>query len=173
MQFIDQSAAYTQKSITLAQAVAAGRARVSAPEGAEKLAMCFRPELKVAIAFDLDIDERLDFNTLPAGEKLDLFAAELLPKFFHPDLIPITGRSEWHVRFVVDGSETRLLRMDGRGLHDVSHQDRGADIEIETDMVTLLAMLRSVIAEFHHRKPPYPRLPAGAGEEPDDEVWGN
>lgn len=176
MQFIDQSAAYTRKSITLDKALAAGRAKLTAEPGSDKLAICFRPELKIAIAFDLDIDDRVDFKTLPTPDKLDLMIDDLLPRFFHPDLLPLTGRAVWHVRFVIDGSHRRTLRLDDRGLHDVSRDDPPAEVELETDILTLMALLRAQIAEFHHTRPPYPQVPRGAedgDEDFDDEVWGN
>lgn len=176
MQFIDQSAAYTRKSITLDKALDAGRAKITAAPGSEKLAICFRPELKVAIAFDLEIDDRVNFKTLPTPDKLDLMIDELLPRFFHPDLLPLTGREVWHVRFVIDGNHRRTLRLDDHGLHDVSGEDPEAEVELETDILTLLALLRAQIAEFHHTRPPYPQLPRSAWDEVedyDDEVWGN
>ena len=170
MQFIDQSAAYTQKSITLEKALSTNRAKMTAGPGADALAQCFRPDLKTAIAFDLDIDERLEFNALSTPEKLDLLIDELLPKFFHPDLLALTEQPIWHVRFVVDGSVERTLQLDDLGLHDVSSEELEPDIEFETDVLTLLALLRSAIAEFHVKQPPYPVVP---GQEDDDEVWGN
>ncbi|MEC7256685.1 MAG: hypothetical protein VXW58_02600 [Pseudomonadota bacterium] len=159
MQFIDQSAAYNRKSITLEKAIATDRARVTAAPGAEALMVAFRPELKLAIAFDLDIDERVTFNDLPTAEKIDLLIDELLPRFFHPDLLLLTGRDIWHVRFVVDGTTRRTIRLDDLGVRDVSHLDPAAEIELETDVMTLLALLRSAIAQFHVLKPPYPDLP--------------
>lgn len=173
MQFIDHAASYSKKSITLKQALADNRARLVAVKDAEDLVACFRPELKVAIAFDLDIEDRFDFNALPTPRKLDLMIDELLPRFFHPDLLALTSRPVWHVRFIVDGTNVRLLRLDENGLHNVSHLDEPAQIELDTDIVTLLAILRAVIARFHHLRPPYPQLPQSAyGPEDDDEVWG-
>ncbi|MCB1342311.1 MAG: hypothetical protein KDK24_14835 [Pseudooceanicola sp.] len=170
MQFIDQAPAYKRKSITFAKAVAQGRARVKAETDADRLAVCFRPDLKTAIAFDMDIEDRLDFNALSTSEKADLLIDELLPKFCHPDLLPLTGRSAWHVRFVIDGTVERTLRFDDRGLHDVSHEDAWPEIEIETDILTLLAMLRAEIARFHMTKPRYPEVPrVQDGEEVMDE----
>lgn len=166
MQFIDQSAAYTRKSITLDKALASGRAKMATKPGAERLAMCFRPELKVAISFDLDIEDRLVFNDLSTPDKLDLLIDELLPRFFHPDILVLTGKSVWYARFIVDGNVERLLRMDDRGLHDATGQKVPADVEIETDIVTLLALLRAAIAEYHMRRPPYPELPVA---EPDED----
>ena len=176
MQFIDQSAAYNRKSITLEKAIATGRARVTSAPGAEALMVAFRPELRLAIAFDLDIDERVTFNDLPTAEKIDLLIDELLPRFFHPDLLVLTGRDVWHVRFVIDGSHRRTLRLDDRGLHDVSRDDPPAEVELETDILTLMALLRAQIAEFHHTRPPYPQVPRRAedgDEDFDDEVWGD
>ena len=65
MQFIDQSAAYSQKSIPLDQATQSGRAKLVAVHGSEKLVLCFRPELEIANAFDRAIDARLRFFALP------------------------------------------------------------------------------------------------------------
>ncbi|MHA6262360.1 hypothetical protein ACXYMO_04090 [Arenibacterium sp. CAU 1754] len=170
MQFIDQSSAYNRKSISLQQAIATERATLNADPDADKLVICFRPELKIAIAFDHDIDERVNFNDLPTPDKLDLLIDDLLPKFFHPDLLRLSGREEWYVRFLVDGSVERTLHLDDRGLHDVSGTDVTPAIELETDVVTLLAILRAVIADFHLRRPPYPSLP---GSDDDEEVSGS
>ena len=175
MQFIDQSSAYTRKSLPFTKAVAANRAKVIAEAGSDKLAICFRPELKTALAFDLDVEDRFDFNALPTAQKVDLLIDELLPRFFHPDLVVLTGRSVWHVRFVVDGTVERTLRLDDMGVHDVSHEpDIWPEIEIETDILTLLAMLRAEIARFHMTKPPYPAVPRRTdGEDAvDDDVSG-
>lgn len=171
MQFIDQSSAYNRKSISLHEAIAAERATLSADDDADQLAICFRPELKTAIAFDHQIDERVNFNELPTPEKLDLLIDELLPKFFHPDLLPLTGRDDWHVRFLIDGSVERVLHMDDRGLHNVTGSDATPAIDLETDVVTLMAILRSIIADFHLHKPPYPSVPGMSGD--DDEVSGS
>lgn len=178
MQFIDQSAAYTRKSITLDHALTTGRARIGAHNGSDKLAICFRPELKVAIAFDLDIDDRVDFNALPTTEKMDLMIDDLIPNFFHPDLLPLSGQDVWYVRFIIDGTVVRTLRFDDHSAYNVSHAllDAEPDIELETDIVTLLALLRAEIARFHHTRPPYPELPAsvrGDGDDFDDDVSGN
>lgn len=174
MQFIDQSPAYKRKSISFGKAVEANRVKLTAEAGSEKLAICFRPDLKTAIAFDLDIDERLDFNSLSTSEKIDLLIDDLLPKFCYPDLLPLTGRSVWNVRFVIDGTVERTLRFDEFGLHDVSHEDVWPEIEIETDVVTLLAMLRAEIARHHVTRPPYPEVPrVDNGEEMiDQDVTG-
>ena len=177
MQFIDQSAAYNRKSITLDKALSAGRIKMSTTPGVERLAMCFRPELKVAISFDLDIDERLDFNALSTADKLDLMIDELLPRFFHPDILVLTGKTVWYARFVVDGTVDRMIRMDDVGLHDVTGQNVHPDVEFETDIMTLLALLRSEIAQFHHLRPPYPDLPVAEptedGEFEDADVTGS
>ena len=178
MQFIDQSAAYSRKSITLEDALASGRARISTKDGSEKLAVCFRPELKVAISFDLDIDERVDFNALSTPDKMDLMIDDLIPNFFHPDLLPLTGKDVWYIRFIIDGTVVRTLRFDDHGMHNVSQAllDADPDVEVETDIVTLLALLRAEIAKFHHLRPPYPELPPNIldddGDVIDDEVSG-
>jgi len=91
MQFIDQAAAYSKKSISLEQAIQSGRAKLVLQPGAEKLALCFRPELEIANAFDARIDARLRFFDLSTPAKLDLLIDELLPEFFHLDLLPGLG----------------------------------------------------------------------------------
>lgn len=154
MQFIDQAAAYSQKSISLTKAVDAGRAKLSAAPDAEKLALCFRPALKVASAFDTSIDARLKFFELSTLAKLDLLIEELLPGFFHADLLPLTGRDSWTVRFVIDADVHRTLFMDATGIRAIEDgQDTDPAIELETDVMTLLAILRSVIAEYHLKTP--------------------
>ena len=173
MQFIDHATPYNRKSITLGRALEDERARLIAVPDADRLMICFRPDLKQAMAFDRDIDERLEFKALSTAEKLDLMIEELLPLFFHPDLLVLTGREIWHARLIVDGSVERLLRMDDRGLHDATGSVVAAEIELETDAITLLALLRAEIAKFHHTRPPYPALPQSAfGPDADDEVWG-
>ena len=117
---------------------------------------------------------RARMRKLLAGTE-PMLVDELLPKFFHPDLVVLTGRSVWHVRFVVDGTVERTLRLDDMGVHDVSHEpDIWPEIEIETDILTLLAMLRAEIARFHMTKPPYPAVPRRTdGEDAvDDDVSG-
>lgn len=123
-------------------------------KGAEKLALCFRPELEIANAFDARIDARLRFFELSTPAKLDLLIGELLPKFFHADLLPLTGRDSWSLRFLVDGDVDRTLVVDASGLRAVD-TGQGGDpaFELETDIMTLLAMLRSVIADFHLKTP--------------------
>lgn len=158
MQFIDQSPAYRRKAITLKQAVADGRAALTAPEDAAALALCFRPELKIANAFDRSIDKRVKFNDLPTGDKLDLMIAELLPKIFHGELIAGTGRESWRVRFLVDGDVERILHMDADGIAPAPADGRKPDVEIETDVITLMAILRAVIADFYRNPPPCPSL---------------
>jgi hypothetical protein len=173
MQFIDHASSYNKKSITLDRALAENRIRLDFEPGAEKLAQCFRPELKIAIAFDLEIEDRVKFNALPTNEKLDLLIDELLPRFFHPGLLLLTDRPVWHVRFVVDGQHVRVLRLDAFGLHLVPDDMNSADVEIDTDIVTLLALLRALIAEFHYTRPAYPELPQSAfGPDEDADVWG-
>ena len=160
MQFIDQSAAYSQKSISLERAIESGRVKMILQPGAEKLALCFRPELDVANAFDSAIDARLRFFELSTPEKLDLMIDELLPGFFHADLLPLTGRSSWSVLFVVDGDVHRTLTMDANGICATNpEQSESPAIELETDIMTLLALLRSVIADYHLNAPDFP--PAG------------
>jgi hypothetical protein len=154
MQFIDQSAAYNRKSISLADAVKAGRANLTLGPDAEKLGVCFRPELAVATAFDRSINTRLKFADLSTPDKLDLMIDELLPGFFHADILPRTGRDNWRVRFVVDGTVRRTLEIDANGVRATKEEpDQSTDIEVETDAVTLMAILRSVIAEYHTNKP--------------------
>lgn len=173
MQFIDHAARFNRKSITLERALAEDRIKIAYQPGAEDLAQCFRPELKIAIAFDLEIEDRLKFNALPTGDKLDLLIDELLPRFFHPDLLILTDRPVWYIRFVVDGKFVRVLRLDEFGLHVDSRELDSPDVDIDTDIVTLLALLRALIAEFHYTKPAYPELPQSAlGPDMDDEVWG-
>ncbi|MGR3660736.1 MAG: hypothetical protein ACU0CA_06035 [Paracoccaceae bacterium] len=154
MQFIDQAAAYTRKSISLEQALSSGRAKLTADPDWEKLAVCFRPELELANAFDRDIDARLSFKDLSTPAKLDLLIDELLPEFFHADLLALSGRDNWIVRFVVDGGIVRTLKIDSEGVHPVDGQDWIATFELETDIMTLFAILRSVIADFHLNMPP-------------------
>jgi len=169
MQFIDQSAAYSKKSISLADAVAVGRAKMELQPGADKLALCLRPELGVANAFDAGINERLRFFDLTTPEKLDLMIDELLPGFFHANLLPLTGAESWSVHFVVDGDVHRTLIMDADGIRAT---EPGPDdipaFELETDIMTLLAILRATIADFHLNAPDFP--PAGIAELSPDEA---
>jgi hypothetical protein len=58
------------------------------------------------------------------------------------------------VRFVVDGDVHRTLQIDKDGIRASDPDpDSGPDIEIETDIVTLMAMLRSIIADYHTNNP--------------------
>lgn len=160
MQFIDQSATYSKKSITLATAIETDRAKVTADPDAHRLNICFRPELEVANAFDAAIDARLRFFDLTTSQKLDLFIDDLLPGFFHPDLLPLTGRESWTAHFVVDANVHRTLIMDAKGIRAVDPDpNQTPDFEMETDIMTLLALLRAVIADFHLNTPDFP--PAG------------
>jgi len=160
MQFIDQSATYSKKSITLATALDSGRAKVTADPDAHKLNLCFRPELEVATAFDAAIDARLRFFDLPTPQKLDLFIDELLPGFYHADLLPLTGRESWTAHFVIDSNVRRTLIIDADGIRAIDPDpDLTPDFELETDIMTLLALLRAVIADFHLNAPDFP--PAG------------
>lgn len=154
MQFIDQSAAYNKKSISLPRAIELGRAKVTAGPDTGKIARCFRADLKVATDFDRAIDARLRFFDLSTPAKMDLMIDELLPGFYHPDLLAKTGRDRWTVRFVIDGDVDRCLTIDatGLGLATPEHA-RTPDAEIETDIMTLMAILRSLIAEHHLNTP--------------------
>jgi len=152
MQFIDHSTAYVRKSISLTEAVQAGRAKLTASPEADKIAACFRPDAEIAAAFDKSIHARLRFDGLTTPEKLDLLIEELLPDFYHPELLPLTGRSQWIVRFLVDGEVSRPLMLDSRGIHAADTLDRTPDIDLETDAMTLLAILRSIIADYHLNK---------------------
>ena len=152
MQFIDQSATYRKKSIHLSQAVSDGRAQVKARPGAALLAECFRPELKIVNNFDKSIDKRLKFDDLPTDGKLDLLAAELLPAIFDPDALPDGDNGIWRVRFLIDGTVERVLHIDASGIHPAPCDDRANDIEIETDVVTLMAILRAAIADYYHKR---------------------
>lgn len=149
MQFIDQAPAYKTKSISLAQAIKSGRAKLTAEDGSEKLLASFRPELTVATAFDSQIDGRLRFNDLSTAEKLDLLIADLLPGFFHAELLPDTGRDNWAARFIIDGTVSRTVQIDADGVRSTQAADITPAFELETDIMTLMAILRSVIAEFH------------------------
>ena len=171
MQFIDQSPAYRAKSVTLDQAVATGRASLKLTPGCEKLGICFRPELEIANAFDRRIHERVKFNDLATGDKLDLMIDELLPDFYHPENLPLTGREVWTVRFVVDGSVERILRMDAEGLRRIERAEPAPAIELETDIVTLMAILRAAIAEFHQNRKDR-AVPAVAPDPGEDEAAG-
>lgn len=154
MQFIDQAAAYSKKSVSVEQAVQSGRAKLRLDADTDKLAQCFRPELEIANAFDAGIDERLRFFELSTPDKLDLLIDELLPGFYHADLLPATGRDSWIVRFLVDGDVHRTLLIDADGIHRVEEDhDQDAAMELETDIMTLLAMLRSIIADYHLKTP--------------------
>lgn len=159
MQFIDQAPAYRQKSLSLKKAVELGRARVTSDPDTPKLGYCFRPELKIATGFDRKIDTQVSFNDLPTSEKLDLLITGLLPDFFHPDMLPQTGRDSWVARFVIDGNVFRTLKMDPSGIHAVDNSDMPPAFELETDIMTLMAILRSTIADFHNNKNAL--LPAG------------
>lgn len=152
MQFIDQSPAYSVKSLSLQKAVAAGRARLTVAEGGAAVARCFRPALAEANAFDRDINERLDFKTLPTPEKLDLLIDELLPRFFRADKLAQSGRDRWIVDFLIDGSARRTLMIDANGVRGVARPDLPAAVELETDIMTLMAILRWVIASYHMKK---------------------
>ncbi len=152
MQFIDQAQAYRAKSLSLDKAIAAGRASLTVEPGGQKVAACFRPELSEASAFDREINERVTFNDLPTGEKLDLMIAELLPRFFRPDRLAATGRDKWHVSFLIDGNIRRSLIIDASGVRAEDDTDLPPAVEIETDIMTLMAILRSVIADFHLNK---------------------
>ena len=152
MQFIDQAPAYRHKSISLKKAVEMGRAKVSVAPECQQLGHCLRPELTVATGFDKRIDKKVKFNDLPTPEKLDLMITELLPDFYHADQLPQTGREAWVARFLVDGDVERILQMDATGLHVVDVVEGEPDFELETDIMTLMAILRSVIAEYHHNK---------------------
>lgn len=152
MQFIDQAAAYAVKSMSLSKAIRAGRATLTVTSGGAGAVSCFRPALKDATAFDRDINERLDFNALPTPEKLDLMITELLPRFFRTDKMLQSGRGSWLGAFLIDGRVERYVLADKDGVHSVEPSDRSPDFELETDIVTLMAILRSVIADFHTRK---------------------
>ncbi|MGD9865379.1 MAG: hypothetical protein AB7S99_19420 [Pseudodonghicola sp.] len=172
MRFIDQPPAYNRKSLPLETAIALGRADLFMAEGSDRLAVCFRPRLEVANAFDRAIDARLKFNDLSTPEKLDLMIAELLPGFYHPEFLPLTGRTFWAVRFVVDGTVRRTLAMDAGGIRAIDDPRDGQDvvpaIELETDIMTLMAILRSFIAEFHRNPTPLPTIPDGMGRLADE-----
>ena len=141
MDFIDQAPAYRQKTLSLKQAIQSGRAKVTASDKSQKLAVCWRPELAAANAFDKSINTRVKFNELPTEEKLDLMIEELLPGFYHPQFLPLTGQDSWIVRFVVDGNILRTLKLDAAGIHTVNGQDWTPAFELETDIMTLMAIL--------------------------------
>ena len=168
MQFIDQAPAYRAKALTLNAAIDAGRARLTGSPGAQKIVACFRPELEIATAFDQAIHERVRFNDLPTPEKLDLMIAELLPGFYHPEDLGLTGRSTWTVRFLVDGTVERILRMDEEGLRAIDGTAATPDVELETDIMTLMAILRSVIADYHRATKTYAAPGRVAAIPPDD-----
>ena len=151
MQFIDQSRAYARKAVTLDQALLEGRARLRAAPGSEAVLEASRPDRQVALAFDRAIHDRVDFDALSTPEKCDLMIGELLPGFFRPEDLDKTGRTLWRLSFTVDGFVTRHLELSAAGIAVVPSGTRAADIEIETDIVTLMAMLRAFIAQHHRR----------------------
>ncbi len=152
MQFIDQASGYAVKSMSLNKAIAAGRATVQAEPDGARVAACFRPALDAATAFDRDINDRLRFNALSTPEKLDLMIAELLPRFFHAENLAKSGRDTWHVAFLIDGRVRRSLLIDAEGVRAVEKPPIPPAVEIETDIMTLMAILRSVIADYHTKK---------------------
>ncbi len=152
MQFIDQAPPYKIKSLSLDKAIRAGRARLTLGDGGGNAVLCFRPELKEATAFDREINDRVDFNALPTERKLDLMIEELLPRFFHIDKLALTGRDSWLGLFLIDGRVERRVLVDGDGVRAVQTSDRVPDFEMETDIMTLMAILRSLIADFHTGK---------------------
>ncbi|WP_424986608.1 hypothetical protein [Microbulbifer sp. S227A] len=152
MQFIDQASGYAVKSMSLDKAIAAGRATIRVEPDGARVAACFRPALDAATAFDRDINDRVKFNTLSTPDKLDLMIEELLPRFFHAENLAKTGRDQWHVAFLVDGRVRRALLIDADGVRAVDEPQIPPAVEIETDIMTLMAILRSVIADYHTRK---------------------
>lgn len=172
MRFIDQTPAYSRKSLPLETAIALGRTDLFMAEDSNRLAVCFRPRLKVANAFDRAIDARVTFNDVTIPEKLDLMIAGLLPGFYHPEFLPLTGRTFWAVRFVVDGAVRRTLAMDAEGIRAIDGPVNGQDVvpalELETDIMTLMAILRAFIAAFHRNPTPLPTVPDGIGRLTDE-----
>ena len=152
MQFIDQAAEYRVKSISLDKAIQLGRANLTVAPGGGKAVTCFRPELDAATGFDKDINEKVDFNALPTAEKLDLMIENLLPRFFRADKFENSGRDCWCARFLIDGRIERFVIVDKDGVRAIDGLNQTADFELETDVMTLMAILRSVIADFHTRK---------------------
>lgn len=152
MQFIDQSAAYSVKSISLSKAISSGRAHLSVSPGGAKAVTCFCPGLHAATEFDREINEKLKFNALPTAEKLDLMIAELLPRFFRAEKVEQSGRKSWLALFLIDGRIERRLLVNQDGVSVVSATERKPDFELETDITTLMAILRSIIADFHTNK---------------------
>ena len=152
MQFIDQSAAYRSKAISLQQAISSGRAQYRADTDAEGFGKCFRPDLEKATGFDKDIDGQVKFNGLTTPEKLDLMIEKLLPLFFVPGNLGASGRDSWDVHFLIDGASTRRLRFDDDGVRAVEDSNEPAAVALETDMATLMALLRWVIAQYHHKR---------------------
>lgn len=149
MQFIDQAPAYTAKSMSLAKAIENGRAMVALEPGGEKVAACFQPRLDAANEFDREINNRVNFNALPTPEKLDLMIDELLPRFFCADKFAKTGRDRWIVSFLIDGSVLRSLEIDADGVRAIENPNLPPAFALETDIMTLMAILRSVIADYH------------------------
>lgn len=152
MQFIDQASGYAVKSMSLGKAIAAERATLQMDPDGGRVAACFRPALDAANAFDREINERVKFNALTTPEKLDLMIAELLPRFFYAENVAKTGRDSWHVSFLVDGRIRRSLLIDADGVRAVEEPEIPPAVEIETDIMTLMAILRSVIADYHTKK---------------------
>ncbi|WP_316774124.1 hypothetical protein [Sedimentitalea todarodis] len=138
--------------MSLNTAIVAGRATLQMEPDGARIAACFRPTLEAANSFDREINERLKFNALTTPEKLDLMIAELLPRFFYADNFAKTGRDIWHVAFLVDGRHRRSLLIDADGVRAVDDPTIPPAVEIETDIMTLMAILRSVIAEYHTKK---------------------
>jgi len=92
-----------------------------------------------------------------------------LPGFFHANLLPLTGRDSWTAHFVVDGNVHRTLIMDAKGIRSIDPApDNTPDFELETDIMTLLALLRAAIADFHLNAPDFP--PAGIATSNPDEI---
>lgn len=152
MQFIDQASAYNAKSLSLDQALKAGRAKLISTKGCEKMLACFHPDLESATGFDSNIDPKVKFNDMLTPDKLDLMIAKLLPGFYHADRLPNTGQDSWKARFVIDGNVVRTVQIDADGLRAVENDDEDPAFELETDIMTLMAILRNVIAAVHTKK---------------------
>lgn len=148
MQFIDQSPDYRQKSLSLKTAISKGRAKASFDPEFRMFGHCFRPELEIAKNFDRRIDKRLTFDELPTPQKADLLISELLPDFFVPEGLAASGRSVWSFRFLIDGDVERFLLADSSGLHRSEDDLAEVSFELETDILTLMSLLRWLISVY-------------------------
>ncbi len=195
MQFIDSSTAIHSNVMSVQKAIVTGRLDFKQATDIAEFAGLFRADREAAQSFDQRVEMLVDFSALSPAGKLDLLIDELLPRVFDAAGMAAFEQQAFVVRVTLNGGVERSLRFDGEGVTRVASDMGMPDLAFETDIETLLAVLRHQVvmseradtdavlesvelsaheaAAIHGGMPADPPFDENSGDEGDEEDEGD